>query len=346
MHRRRQVANRSPRLAVAAALVLANITLAGRGLTQAPASGGPGGRVVVDSFRSQALGKRKHVLVWLPPSYEQSRRRYPVAYYLHGAFGDETNWTKLGHLDGTLDSLTVAGMPEMIVVMPDGDDSWYTTWNFLGDEPGCRRAHAAPNTEPADSYCVPWPHYDDYIARDLVAYIDRTYRTLADRQHRGIAGLSMGGYGAVMFALEYPTVFGAAASHSGVLAPLVGLPHTRGDSVPRYATAVDSARLNYGALWGTLRLALGKDTAAWYARDPARAATRLAAAHPDLRPRLRIDCGSDDPYLAQNRAFKAALDSLGWPVEYTEWPGSHSWDYWRRHSVESLNWLSHLLSMP
>ena len=59
-----------------------------------------------------------------------------------------------------------------------------------------------------------------------------------------------------------------------------------------------------------------------------------------------IDCGTEDPFLAQSRALHAKLDSLQWTVEYAEWPGGHSWDYWRRHAVESLNWLSRQLSTP
>src|SRR5580765_444325 len=117
-----------------------------------------------------------------------------------------------GRGPATFDSLVAAGMPEMIVVMPDGDDGWYTTWNWLGDWAACKRKPPRPD-EAADRYCVPWPHYDDYIARDLVSYIDSHYRTRADRAHRGIAGLSMGGYGAIALALGYPDVFAAAASH-------------------------------------------------------------------------------------------------------------------------------------
>src|SRR4029079_4182302 len=83
-------------------------------------------RVAADSFWSQALGIRKQFVVYLPPSYETNpQRRYPVAYYLHGMSGDEWNWVRAGAIDRTLDSLSAAGMPEMIVIMPDGDDGWY-----------------------------------------------------------------------------------------------------------------------------------------------------------------------------------------------------------------------------
>src|SRR6185503_19332369 len=84
------------------------------------------GTVRTDSLWSAALGVTKHYLVYLPPSYATSTtRRYPVAYYLHGLNGDETNWVQLGHLDAAMDSLIAGGGPEMIVVMPDGDNSWY-----------------------------------------------------------------------------------------------------------------------------------------------------------------------------------------------------------------------------
>ena len=96
------------------------------------------GSVVADTFWSQALGIRKRVMIWLPPSYpSQPQKRYPVAYYLHGAQGDETNWLNQGRLATTLDSLVVAGSPEMIVVMPDAftlfNGSFYSNSATTGD---------------------------------------------------------------------------------------------------------------------------------------------------------------------------------------------------------------------
>ena len=164
------------------------------------------GRVVTDTVWSQALGARKSLTVYLPPSYAASgARRYPVAYYLHGAGGSETDWVKAGHLDATMDSLVAAGGTEMIVVMPDGDDSWWTTYNVLVDAAQCRTL--LPASANADRDCVAWPHYDDYVAFDVVRHVDARYRTVATREGRGIAGLSMGGYGAFQLALQYPQVF-------------------------------------------------------------------------------------------------------------------------------------------
>ena len=298
------------------------------------------GAVVPDSFWSQALGIRKQLVVWLPPSYASATsRHYPVAYYLHGAWGSETDWSTAGHLPAVLDSLVAAGMPEMIVVMPDGDDGWYTTWNWLGDWAACRRNPPRQN-EAADHYCVPWPHYDDYIARDLVSYIDRHYRTRADRAHRGIAGLSMGGYGAIALALAYPDVFAAAASHSGVVAPLLGL-SPAGDDTARYAPGIDELRGRYPReLWALIAPAFGKDIAGWTARDPSRLARVLIARSGVTPPELFLDCGADDPFLAQSRFFVRAARATGLATSYAEWPGGHDWNYWRSHVSQSASWVA------
>lgn len=300
--------------------------------------------VRADTFWSQALGTRKQVVVYLPPSYgSQPARRYPVAYYLHGLGGDEWNWSKSGHLNESMDSLVAAGAPEMILVMPDGDDSWYTTWNVLLTQAVCERD--TTRREPAASYCVPWQHYDDYIARDLVARIDSTYRTMPDRRHRGIAGLSMGGLGAVSLALAYPDVFSAGASHSGVVAPLYVGPHPY-QAPAQFAGSVEQLRGAAGSLWKTIRPAFGPDTASWMARDPSRLAARAKArasrGGPPV-PSLFIDCGVADRLVDQNRSLDAALKELGIAHQYAEWPGGHTWQYWRAHGAQSLAWMGERL---
>src|ERR1035437_9262683 len=222
------------------------------------------GSVVTDTLWSQALGAKKAVVVYLPPSYGQERtRRYPVAYYLHGLAGTEVNWTKSGHLNEVMDSLVMAGGPEMIVVMPDGDDGWYTTWNSLVTIEACRKA--APARGKPHAYCVPGQHYDDYIVRDVGQFGDRTSRTGADRRHRAIAGLSMGGYGTMSLALEYPELFAAAASHSGVLAPLYMGPAPF-DGHPQWAQDGTALEKGWGRVWPLIAPAFGRDTAAWWSR--------------------------------------------------------------------------------
>ncbi len=295
------------------------------------------GSVRTDSLWSSALGVTKHYLVYLPPSYATSTsRRYPVAYYLHGYGGDETNWVQLGHLDVAMDSVIAAGGAEMIVVMPDGDNSWYTTWNSMGDYTACKRD--TTRKEPASQFCVPWPHYDDYVARDLVHHVDSVYRTIPDRAHRAIAGLSMGGYGAVELALQYPDVWRAAASHSGTLQLMYAGPHPyAGHDV--YATTMEQLEQSSDGAWPSLHEALGNDTTAWRSRDPLARVERVQTSRPSMMPALYFDVGQDDPFVDQNRAFDAGLTALHVPHEYHEYPGTHDWEYWSRHVGQSLAWI-------
>ena len=298
------------------------------------------GTLRTDTLWAQSLGIRKALTVYLPPSYGQvPGRRYPVLYYLHGLTGNERNWAEQGALGRTMDSLVHAGKPEAIIVMPDGDDGWYTTWNVLLDAAICRAD--TTRREPAASYCVPWPHYDDYIARDVVAHVDRRYRTRAARGSRVIAGLSMGGYGAVTLALAYPDVFAAAASHSGVLSPRLLGPKPYAPP-PRYASDSAELRAAAGWLWRAMAPAFGRDTIGWTSRDPGRMAERLQRGTARRRgpmPALMLDCGTDDGFIDQNRDLHATLQRLRIPHRYAEWPGRHDWAYWRAHAAESLVFL-------
>jgi putative tributyrin esterase len=306
----------------------------------------PHGIVRTGSLYSAALGTEKHYLVYLPPSYGlDTTRRYPVAYYLHGLDGDETNWVKQGNLNAAMDSLIALGVPEMIVVMPDGDDSWYTTWNTMGDYDAC--VADTVRSEPAGSYCVRWPHYDDYMAHDLVLHVDSAYRTIGDRAHRAIAGLSMGGYGAVALALQYPDVWSAAASHSGVLSPIYVGPHPFAGT-PTYATDFEQIASQWagkpnGARWSSRQAAFGHDLPAWRSRDPAyrvRGLLEECPAPTSPIPALYMDVGSGDPIADDTRAFDAELTRLGVPHQYAERPGTHDWSYWRAHVGQSLAWIA------
>lgn len=307
-------------------------SLAGLTITVASTAGA----VLSETFWSQSLGTNKRMRVYLPPSYRRdSTRRYPVVYYLHGLTGNEDDWVKQGQLPATMDSLIAAGGDEMIIVMPDGDNSWYTTWHALPDMAACR--NDSTRRESVETFCVPWPHYDDYIARDLVAFVDERFRTKAERAHRAIAGLSMGGYGAITLALRYPTVYVAAASHSGVLAPALVEPRTAG-APARLARSITELRDVAARRYAMLESAFGPDTISWYAREPGRLAGRLVTAGTAL-PALRIDCGLNDSLLSQNQFFVTTLRTLGVSHEYAEHPGGHEWTYWRDRLPGSLRWL-------
>jgi putative tributyrin esterase len=293
------------------------------------------GPVHEDVFFSTALGVSKHLVIYLPPSYDRDpSRRFPVAYYLHGLSGSEADWVSKGSIDVAADSLFANGTPEMILVMPDGDDGWYTTWAQQFD---LRTCADTLHTESPDRFCVAHQRYDEYIAHDVVSYIDAHYRTRADRSHRGIAGLSMGGYGAVILSLRYPEVFAAAASHSGVLSVMYTGPHPFAGSV-QYGSTVEQFRAGAGGFWRRYQQFWGDDIDRWRANDPAQA-VRALLQRGGRAPALFIDVGRDDGFADQNRAFHAELSRSGIAHEYAEWPGAHTWRYWSTHVRESLAWM-------
>ena len=146
-------------------------------------------------LRGNPLGDphERRIPVWLPPSYDtHPERRYPVLYALTGfgsrgrALLNDNPWSP--SLDDRLDALAAAGAPECIVVMPDAynsfQGSFYSSSATIGD-------------------------WETYVARELVTAIDAKYRTLARVSSRGLAGHSMGGYGAMRLGMKYPDVFGA-----------------------------------------------------------------------------------------------------------------------------------------
>jgi S-formylglutathione hydrolase FrmB len=295
----------------------------------------PNGTIREDLFVSAALGTAKHLVVYLPPSYaHDTSQRYPVAYYLHGLSGAESDWVAKGGIDAAADSLFNRGTPEMIIVMPDGDDGWYTTWANQLDYGACADTLHA---EAPLSYCVRHQRYDDYIARDVVRYVDSHYRTQADRAHRGIGGLSMGGYGALSVALHFPDVFSAAASHSGVVSPMYVGPHPF-VAPPQYATEADILRPAAAVYWSRYKMYWGTDLERWRTADPARAAALLQR-HGGRLPSIFIDCGTEDALLDQNRALHDELTRLHVRHDYAEWPGAHTWRYWSTHVRESLAWM-------
>lgn len=290
------------------------------------------GTIRGDAFSSSALGVTKHFMVYLPPSYDtQRRRRYPVVYYLHGLGGHETDWLAQGGIDVVADSLIHGGMREAIIVMPDGDDGWYSGWASPLSYQTCVDSLLR---EAAERTCVRSFRYDEYIAHDLVSYVDGRYRTLADRRHRGIGGLSMGGYGAFKLALAYPQIFAAAASHSGVLSLL--LTSRAREMPPRYATTVDT--LLHGFFERTGPQLYGRNLATWQANDPTTLATRLKASGGPM-PALFFDVGTSDGLLPQNQALDFELTRLRIAHTYVEHPGAHTWRYWNAHVRESLPWL-------
>lgn len=131
----------------------------------------------------------RDVIVFLPPGYAKEKsQRYPVVYALHGYSIGAEQWTHEIHVPQTIEGAFAQGAREMIVVLPDSktvyNGSMYSSSVTTGD-------------------------FERFIAHDLVAYIDAHYRTIPDRLSRGLAGHSMGGYGATRIGFKHPDVFGS-----------------------------------------------------------------------------------------------------------------------------------------
>ena len=151
-------------------------------------------RFFEDYFESVALRGRRRLNVYLPPSYfSDPTRRFASVYLLHGFNGHNREWF-FRETDKIIDNLINTGqIAETIVVMPDGDNSWYIN-SYDGTKP-----------------------YRDHIVQEIVPFIDANYRTRPGRLQRGITGVSMGGFGAFSIGLRHPETFGSIASHMGAL---------------------------------------------------------------------------------------------------------------------------------
>ncbi len=173
-------------------------------------------------------GVDRDVFVFLPPSYAKEKsRRYPVLYALHGYSIGAEQWTHEIHVPQTIEGAFAQGAKEMIVVIPDSktvhNGSMYSSSATTGD-------------------------FEQFIARDLVTYIDGHYRTIANRVSRGLAGHSMGGYGATRIGLKHSDVFGSLY----IMSPCCLSPRLASSLKPEeqktlegVKTAEDSAKLSF-----------------------------------------------------------------------------------------------------
>jgi enterochelin esterase-like enzyme len=168
--------------------------------------------------------------VFLPPSYSQERgRRYPVVYALHGYFIGARQWSQEIHAPQTIESAFAQGAKEMIVVLPDSktvhNGSMYSSSVTTGD-------------------------FENFIARDVVSYIDAHYRTIPDRTSRGLVGHSMGGYGATRIGMKHADVFGSLYAMSPCcLSPRSAAPANAevDKMLEEVKTPADSAKLPFMA---------------------------------------------------------------------------------------------------
>jgi S-formylglutathione hydrolase FrmB len=247
-------------------------------------------RVDTITVYSTAMQRSLNAAVVLPDSYRKSKKPYPVLYLLHGGQGSFRDW-----LTRPPDSMllhTLADQYNIIIVTPEGDRTSYYFDSPLDKE----------------------SQFETFISKEVVEKIDSTYRTVKDRNGRIIAGLSMGGHGAMFIAARHPERYCAAGSMSGVMNI-----NTNTWKVP--ADFAKSRAENFARLLGP-----AKDTLDPY---PGYTIVDLADTLKKNDVKLIFDVGVDDFLIEPNRDLHRRLVANGTPHDYTERPGKHEWPYWQ-----------------
>jgi enterochelin esterase-like enzyme len=267
----------------------------------------------------------RDVLVFLPPSYAtDNARRYPVVYALHGYFIGAEQWSKEIHVPQTIEGAFAKGAQEMIVVLPDSktvhNGSMYSSSITTGD-------------------------FENFIARDVVAYMDSHYRTIPNREARGLVGHSMGGYGATRIGMKHPDVFGSLY----IMSPCCLSPRTPGQFKPEDQAALEAvktpadseklpfilrAQLASAAAWSPnprnpplyLDLPVGEKQQAvlakWAANSPLAFLDQYAGNLRRYRA-IALDVGDQDGLRMDTGKLHDALDNYGIVNSFEIYPGTH-----------------------
>jgi S-formylglutathione hydrolase FrmB len=251
------------------------------------------------TFASASLGRDVRYVVDLPPSYETAPgRKYPVVYALHGLFEGPGFWEGRG-LAAALARLRASGaVPEFLVVAPDGGNSFFVN--------------------------SPSGRYEDMVTRDLIAFVESSYRVVRGRAGRALLGVSMGGYAALHLAFEQPSRFAAVATHSAML--LERIPTAEQGAGRWQMTA-------FHAVFGD-----PIDPKLWGENDPLASARKV-----DVKgvPALFVDCGAQDRYglASGQRDLDRILTERGIPHAFALPPGDHGYEFVRSRIDLSLRFL-------
>ena len=247
------------------------------------------------TLKSEILGVEKPYSVYLPDGYEKSGKSYPVLYLLHGAWGTHLSWVRSeaergGELQAIADKAIAEGVAkEMIVITPDA--------RGIGEKNGGKNM---------GYFNVPGWNYMDFFFEEFIPHIDATYRTIASKEGRAIAGLSMGGGGSFVYAQRRPDMFNAAYSTSGLLDHR----YRPGKLAPRY-----------DVVW---LYSVAQTSPVEYLRHA------TAEQIEQLRTvRWMLDCGDDDRIIDTNLDFFREMKREQVPVELRIRNGKHNWAFWR-----------------
>jgi S-formylglutathione hydrolase FrmB len=282
-------------------------------------------RLIEYGLTTRALADETNLRVLLPDGYDANpSKRYPVLYLLHGCCDYDVDGSQAWTTHGEVEQAT-AGQ-DLIVVMPaSGRGGFYTDWYNNGS--------GGP------------PMYETYHVGQLIPWVDAHFRTRAGRAGRALAGLSMGGFGAMSYAARHPDMFVAAAAFSGAV----------DINDPDFGNALDAFSLLDGAPPGSLFGPRETQLVRWKAHNP----TDLAGNVKGLRLTLRTgngeqggDFGGGPDALEtgvhkQMTTFHERLEALSYPHVWDDYgPGAHSWPYWARDLKQTLPQITDAFANP
>ena len=264
------------------------------------------------TVHSEILNKDVRYTIYLPFDYKTSNRFYPVVYLLHGFTDNDIGWIQFGEANLIVDeAIANREIAPMILVMPDGGVSYYIN-NYNSSV-----------------------MYEDFFIREFIPYIESHYRIRTGKRYRGIAGLSMGGYGTLVNALKHPDMFSACAAFSAAI--------YNDDEIKQVSQS--DWELKYGILYG-LGLA-GKDRVnkTFIKNNPFHI---IQNADPIKIKQLRIyiDCGDDDQFSESNSLFHVLLLKKKIQHEFRMRDGGHRWNYWRSGLVNALKFIGEGFHQP
>jgi S-formylglutathione hydrolase FrmB len=261
--------------------------------TATSAQSAPQNRLEYGSLQSASIGKELKFAVQLPPSYDSdTKRRYPVLYFLHGMFGNEREFERRGVASAIAKLREDGKIGEFVIVSPAGENSFY-----LNAKNG--------------------PQYEDAIIKDLIPYVEKTYRVMTTPSGRAIQGISMGGWGALLLAFKHPEMFSTVTTHSAAL--FAELPHPQGtDRRSQFTLQL------IGKIFGD-----PPDEEFFRTVNPMFVVEANAAAIKKSGIKIYFDCGEQDRYGFQesNKVFDEKLTKLGIAHEFHLFPGNHGWEY-------------------
>ena len=260
-----------------------------------------GGKVIDQlSLKSEILGSERKYAIYLPSDYDYSNREYPVLYLLHGAGDDHTGWVQFGEVKSITDKANKSGVStSMIIVMPDAQTGKKGYFNDIDQK---------------------W-NYEDFFFKEFIPFIEKKYRIKSEKRYRAIAGLSMGGGGAFIYALRHPEMFSSACLLSGYMGEL-SYTEFYEKNKKKHENYKREKLFNYFSNHNALSVIQNQTdenlkSVRWY-----------------------IDCGDNDFLYEGNSLVHIALKKRGVPHEYRVRDGDHNWTYWRSALPEVLLFVS------